>query len=227
MTDGFFSRRASGYEQENAWILSPDFIQPLVPAVFGNGKLLDVCAGTGVIAKHAQQNGWAVSAIDNNADMLAQIPSPICVLVGDAHRLPFADNAFSLVVCRQGVQYLDSEQAIREMLRVSSGQVRLLHGFIAQADIPLWQALFSLVQGPKRNFFSCEMLDSVIRGCACSSVEKSFLKSREHFKKPPEACAAIDEFLQAHPAFVAAYRLDNRSDSFSYDLNWVTHILTK
>ena len=227
MTDGLFSQRVRTYEQETEWICAPAFIEPLAPAVFGGGKMLDVCAGTGIIAEYAHDLGWQASALDSNIDMLKNVADPVTVYLGDAHHMPFQDNSFDLVSCRQGIQYLDFTDAIREMLRVSSGQVRMLHAFIDQDDIECWQHLFALVHGPKRRFFSCDMLNDAIRCCNHSTMEVSFLKSKEQFRKPAGMRAAVDQFLEEHPDFITRYRVENHSDSFFYDLNWAVHIITK
>lgn len=227
MTDGYFSRRVHTYEQENAWILSPAFIEPLVPAVFGGGKMLDVCAGTGVVAEYAQSIGWVASALDNNEDMLRKVDVSVSTFWGDAHHMPFLESTFDLVTCRQGIQYLDFADAIQEMLRVSRGQVRMLHAFIAREDIEYWNHLFEIAHGPKRTFFSCDMLNAAINRCTYSGIELKFLKSRERFRKNLRACAAIDEFLMDFPSFATNYHVKNHNDSFFYDLNWVVHIITK
>ena len=227
MMDGNFSQRAQTYESENTWIRDPAFIEPLVPTVFGSEKMLDVCAGTGIIAEYAQGLGWQASALDSNMDMLKHVAAPVAVYLDDAHHMPFPDNSFDLVSCRQGLQYLDFTEAIREMLRVSSGQVRMLHAFIEQGDIECWQCLFALIQGPRRKFFSCDMLNAAINRCSHSSIEVSFLKSRERFRKPAEVSSAVERFLEEHPDFITRYRVENHSDSFFYDLNWAVHIITK
>lgn len=227
MIDGFFSQRANSYERENAWILSPDFIEPLVPSVFGDGRMLDVGAGTGVICEYAQSIGWKASALDNNEDMLRAVNPDVTVFVGDAHQMPFPDNTFDLVACRQSIQYLDFEKASREMLRVSRGQVRMLHAFINREDIPVWQRLFELARGPKRRFFSHDMLSEAIDRSPHSGMETKFQKSRERFQKPLYARDAIDRFLAEHTDFCAGYRVDNQEDCFFYDLNWVVHIVNK
>lgn len=223
--DGLFSRRAGTYEQENAWILSPAFIEPLVPAVFGGGAMLDVGTGTGVVAEYAHSIGWTVSALDANEEMLKNVSADISVVLGDAHHLPFPDRSFDLVTCRQSIQYLDFGSAIGEMLRVSRGQVRLLHAFISREDIALWQHLFALAQGPNRRFFSYDMLNEVIDRFPHGGMDYSFQKSRERFLKPGHACAAIDSFLLDHPDFVDRYRVENLEDRFYYDLKWVLQVI--
>lgn len=227
MTDGHFSQRVHTYEQESAWILSKAFIAPLVPPIFGNGLMLDVCAGTGVIAKYALRMGWQAFALDNNKDMLNVVPSPITTILCDAHHIPFPDNTFDLVTIRQGIQYLNYADAIQEMLRVSKSQVRMLHGFIKQDDIPDWQELFALSQGSHRSFFSCTMIDSAIEQCSHSDLKHKFLSSRECFKKPPQSISLIDKFLMEHPKFMHNYSIENHDEYFFYDLNWVLHIIEK
>lgn len=222
-----FTQRASTYEKESGWILSPDFIKPLVPAVFGGGKMLDVCTGTGIVAEYASDIGWTATALDANEEMLKDVRLPVTPVLADANHLPFADNSFDLVVCRQGLQYLDMAQAAREMLRVCSGQVRLLHGFVREQNIPSWKRLFAISGRNSRNFFSEKILASAIESACPSKVEETFLVSRERFVKPPLYRAAIDQFLETNPEFAAGQNVDNQADAFYYDLNWVIHTVTK
>lgn len=222
-----FTQRASTYEKESGWILSPDFIRPLVPAVFGGGKLLDVCAGTGIVAKYGSEIGWTATALDANEEMLKDVRPPVTPILADANHLPFADNSFDLVVCRQGLQYLDMSQAVREMLRVCSGQVRLLHGFVREQNIPNWKRMFAVSGRNSRNFFSEKNLASAIESACPTKVTESFLVSRERFVKPPLYRAAIDEILESNPEFTAGQNVDNQADAFYYDLNWVLHTVEK
>lgn len=227
MTEGNFTNRARNYDREAEWILSPGFIEPLVPAVMGDGKILDVCAGTGVIAENAWKAGWQPTALDSNEAMLEGVEGHICRVRGDAQHMPFGDGSFSLVVCRQGLQYLDPPRAIGEMLRVSGGQVRLLHGFVADRDIPAWKRLFALAGRPGRNFFSDTVLAAAVEANHPVRWEQHFLRSREWFAKKPEHRKAIESFLENEPEFVESHRVTDREDGFSYDLKWVLHILYK
>ena len=93
-----FSTRAKSYEKEADWILSEEFIRPLVPAPFGGRRLLDVCTGTGVIAEYAADLGWDVTAIDDNKDIIQYVDNRIAVVCHDANQLPFDDNSFDLIV---------------------------------------------------------------------------------------------------------------------------------
>ena len=227
MTEGNFTNRAPNYDREAEWILSPAFIDPLVPAVMGNGKMLDVCAGTGVVAEYAWKAGWQPTALDSNEAMLGGVEDHIRRVRGDAHDMPFDDGSFSLVVCRQGLQYLDPPRAIGEMLRVSADQVRLLHGFVDTGLIPLWSHLFALSGRPGRDFFSDEILSRAVADNHPARWEQRFLRGRVWFAKKPEYRQAVEEFLRRNPAFVENHRVREREDGFYYDLKWVLHIIHK
>lgn len=227
MEAGDFTRRATTYEKESPWILSPAYITPLVPQIFGEGKLLDVCTGTGVIAEYAMDQGWKATALDNNAAMLRHVSLSSVLVLSDAHSMPFADDSFDLVVCRQGLQYLDSAKAIGEMLRVSRRQVRLLHGIVRAEDTALWNQLFAIAEKPYRRFLSREYLAEAIEAGKPVGFAESFTVTRLQFAKKAEHAVAIDGFLAEHPDFVAHYRVENQEDAFYYDLQWVLHTITK
>ena len=113
------------------------------------------------------------------------------------------------------------------MLRVSRGEVRLLHGFVRDEDIEGWRALFRVTNRNNRNFFSDTMLMAAIQGHAPASVECIYLTTRETFRKTPETAAAVAQFLAQNPAFVANNRVTDGEDGFTYTLNWVVHTIRK
>ena len=222
-----FSQRASSYEQEANWILDKKFVRPLVPTPFGGSKLLDVCTGTGVVAEYAATLGWQATGIDNNTDIMHHLAASVSRVCGDANHLPFPDESFDLVVCRQGLQYLDRDVAIGDMLRVSRGEVRLLHGFVRDEDIEGWRTLFRNTNRNNRNFFSDTILMSSIEIHAPASVECTYLTTRETFRKTPETAAVVEQFLAKNPAFVSNNRVTDGEEGFTYTLNWVVHTIRK
>jgi ubiquinone/menaquinone biosynthesis C-methylase UbiE len=88
-------------------------------------SVLDVACGTGVVARQAASQvgtGGRVVGLDLNGDMLALARASEPAVEwreGNAMALPFATNAFDIVVCHQGLQFFpDSGRALREAHRV-------------------------------------------------------------------------------------------------------------
>ena len=88
-------------------------------------RVLDVACGTGVVARQAASQvgaGGHVVGLDLNGDMLALARAwgpAVEWREGNAMALPFATNAFDVVVCQQGLQFFpDSGRALREAHRV-------------------------------------------------------------------------------------------------------------
>jgi ubiquinone/menaquinone biosynthesis C-methylase UbiE len=88
-------------------------------------RVLDVACGTGVVARQAASQvgaGGHVVGLDFNRDMLALARAREPAVEwreGNAMALPFATNAFDVVVCQQGLQFFpDSGTALREAYRV-------------------------------------------------------------------------------------------------------------
>jgi len=99
--------------------------------------VLDVACGTGFVARLAAERvgtGGRVVGIDLNAGMIeaaravstADGRNTVEWRTGDAAALPFANAAFDVVLCQQGVQFFpDRLQALREMRRVLRHRGRL------------------------------------------------------------------------------------------------------
>ena len=90
--------------------------------------VLEVGAGAGLTAVALAERGYQVTAVDTTAAMVdtvrrraaeAAVSSRLRLALGDAHRLPFADGAFRLVVALGVIPWLHSpERAAQEMARV-------------------------------------------------------------------------------------------------------------
>jgi ubiquinone/menaquinone biosynthesis C-methylase UbiE len=127
--------------------------QHLVPAIFApwatylveqaalqaGERVLDAACGTGIVARLAdpQVGGTGkVVGIDLNPSMVAMaraLPAggtaPIEWREGNMEALPFADGAFDVVLCQQGLQFCTARAAaVRQMHRVLRPGGRLLLG---------------------------------------------------------------------------------------------------
>ena len=91
------------------------------PVTLHGARVLDVGAGTGIAGTIAIRRGAAtVVATDRAPGMLRQNASDREVVVADAYALPFADDAFDLVVAAYLINHLDDPGAgLREFRRVA------------------------------------------------------------------------------------------------------------
>jgi ubiquinone/menaquinone biosynthesis C-methylase UbiE len=109
----------------------PAIFAPWVPALLElaalqpGERLLDVACGTGVVARHAVSQVAAkgrVVGLDINPTMLAMARARepgVAWLQGNVVAMPFADHAFDVAVCQQGLQFFPDEgAALSEMHRV-------------------------------------------------------------------------------------------------------------
>ncbi|HEY8599027.1 MAG TPA: methyltransferase domain-containing protein [Thermomicrobiales bacterium] len=120
-------------------------------AVRPGERVLDLACGTGVVARAvaAQPNGAGpIVGLDTSPSMLATARAvaaelPIAWREGDAVALPFADGAFDVVLCQQGLQFMaDKRAALAEAYRVlAPGGRALLSVWRPTRDTPGWRAL--------------------------------------------------------------------------------------
>lgn len=121
--------------------LGENYERYLVPTIFGpwatdlvalaapqpGERILDVACGTGAVAREAARVIGAdgtVTGLDLNPGMLNiarghDLQATVQWWEGSAQAMPFPDQAFSLVLCQQGMQYFpDRAAALREMYQV-------------------------------------------------------------------------------------------------------------
>ena len=114
--------RGSGRAVQRKWAVQLRRIRDRVlrgAKVRGGDRVLDVGAGTGLIALEARRKTPHVMAVDLSLDSLRECASSVTVVAGDVLRLPFRDERFDVVTTRSVLVYVaDKEAAIRECLRV-------------------------------------------------------------------------------------------------------------
>ena len=82
-------------------------------------RVLDVGAGTGLVAREALRRTAHVVAVDLSLDVLRECASSVAAVAGDVLRLPFRDERFDVVTMRSVLIYVaDKSATIRECRRV-------------------------------------------------------------------------------------------------------------
>jgi demethylmenaquinone methyltransferase/2-methoxy-6-polyprenyl-1,4-benzoquinol methylase len=125
-------------------------------------RALDLCCGTGDVAKALARHRARVVGLDFSAPMLARAAQRAGTLVpraasalpaacrhrlmlvcGDALRLPFPDDTFDAVTISYGLRNLASAAAgLREMRRVARPGGRILVLDFGKPANPLWRRLY-------------------------------------------------------------------------------------
>jgi SAM-dependent methyltransferase len=115
-------------------------VDPLAPS-----DLLDVGCGEGRVTEHLAGRlspGARVVGLDRDVPKLraawtARDLARVELMTGDAHALPFADDAFDVVTLIEMLQLVtDPPRALDEALRVASRAI-----VVTVPDEPLWRAL--------------------------------------------------------------------------------------
>jgi SAM-dependent methyltransferase len=179
-------------------------------------RVLDVACGTGIVSRLAAErvgSSGNVIGLDINPGMLAVAGSaapagaPIEWRQANAEDMPFADEAFDLVLCQQGLQFFSNKDtALREMNRVLARggrmaisvwrDIKYIPGYVALAD-----ALARYVSPESAGFM--HLTGSVADELESLAVEAGFQKvaarsaSRKlHFSSPE---AFVWEMIQCTP----------------------------
>lgn len=108
-TEAFFNNRAAKYNQVSRWTLNKGLnsmsLEMISNIEFNN--IIDIGAGTGVLLMNIKKDVPKV-AFDISQEMLNVIDDVnIEKIQGDAHKMPFPDESFDLVISRQMLHYCD------------------------------------------------------------------------------------------------------------------------
>lgn len=129
-----YSRFAGIYD----WVVGrplASVFRKLIPNLPPNGRLLDVCCGTGMFAAMAQEQGFPVCGLDRSEPMLAvaRRKHPGLPLVrADASAMPFADQAFDAAAVTFALH--EKTQPAREDILAESMRVLRPGGTLLVAD---------------------------------------------------------------------------------------------
>jgi ubiquinone/menaquinone biosynthesis C-methylase UbiE len=89
--------------------------------------LLDLCCGTAAVGRLFLNEGVTVVGVDISLSMLSKAEGRLSYCVNaSAQALPFGDELFDVVICRQSFHLLNLKKAMREMFRVAKPGARLV-----------------------------------------------------------------------------------------------------
>lgn len=153
-----FKNRAEKYNHSSNWVEDQQLIRRIFE-LSGAGQdslVLDIATGTGLIAKEFFGKVKKVTGLDISPEMAKHAEGCMDEIVfAPVEQLPFADNSFDAIVCRQGLQFAELDKAIPEIHRVlkPGGTVVLCHlTAYEEADRELTFAIQKLRNPARRNY---------------------------------------------------------------------------
>ena len=175
------------------------------------GRALDLCCGTGDVARTLAGRGARIVGLDVSGPMLkvaserlrrvphaaARQPSPVQLIRGDALRLPFADDSFDAVTISYGLRNLAHvQEGLREMWRVTKPGGRLGVLDFGKPSNPVWRALY----------IGYLRLGVPVFGklfCGDAEAYRYILESLHHFPSPQGVAVQLNETGWRNPTIVS------------------------
>lgn len=149
-----FAERSDSYDRGN-WPKDPELLsihKRLVGEVTDK-KILDAACGTGIVGGLFAQSCSVVVGVDLSPEMLVQASNRVSVCVqADISQMPFLEDTFDLILCRQALHYVDPLPVLREFKRVLKFDGRLLVSSIVpygEVDL-LWLSKRAQIQKPEQ-----------------------------------------------------------------------------
>jgi len=116
-----FDLRGGDFDKSARWIKDKTLLKlhRNLIRINNNSRILECCCGTGIVGSQFTGKTCSVTGIDINETMLNKARKRLdkC-LVASAESIPFNDNYFDAVICRQALHFLNMKKAINEMFRV-------------------------------------------------------------------------------------------------------------
>jgi SAM-dependent methyltransferase len=171
-----FTARAERYNRSSRWVTDPALAARILEltAPAPEHQVLDVACGTGLVSRHFKGKVARVVGADITRAMFEQARPHLDELVETpAESLPFEDNTFDIVTCRQGTQFMDDAAAIAEMVRVvkPGGRVLIINlCAYGEEDREEYFEILRLRNPARRNFYLREDLAALLKAAGASEV---------------------------------------------------------
>jgi SAM-dependent methyltransferase len=202
-----FSRQAAAFEAQPIFTTDAEWVFERLE-LRPDDLVLDVAAGTGVVARALAPSVRAVVAIDATPAMLEAAPRVpnVVFMRGDAAALPFPDGSFDVVVCRFAVHHFEEPATpVAEMRRCLRAGGRLAVADIVAADDPevaaVQNRLERLRDPSHTRLLSLAELTALVGGDAeVRDLERPLTPWLEHTGTSPAVASDIETALRAELA---------------------------
>ena len=172
-----FTKRAQKYNHSSNWVEDQHLITKIfeLADVTKDSIVLDIATGTGLIAKYFYGKVKKVTGLDISQEMAKYADDCMDEIIFSPYeKMPFPDNTFDALVCRQGLQFAELDKAIPEIFRVlkPGGSVVLCH-LTAYNDIDknLTFEIQELRNPARRNYLMPDDISTHLKNCRFKNVE--------------------------------------------------------
>ncbi len=172
-----FTARAATYDASSYWCTDQVILERIrsLLAPTGTERLLDVAVGTGLVSRHLKPHVGSITGLDINEAMVEQAKDAVDELViSPGESMPFDDDSFDLIVCRQGIQFMVLEKVLAEMVRVLKPGGRMLSIDLAaygEDDREEYFEILRLRNPSRRNFFARGDVGRAFEAAGCSQAQ--------------------------------------------------------
>ena len=155
-----FTARAATYDGSSFWCTDQHILERIrgLLAPTGQERLLDVAVGTGLVSRHLRPHVRHITGLDINEAMVAQARDALDeMVISPGESMPFDDASFDLIVCRQGIQFMQLAPALAEFVRVLKPGGRMVSIDLAaygSDDREEYFEILRLRNPARRNFFA-------------------------------------------------------------------------
>jgi DNA gyrase subunit B len=171
-----FRARAGTYDRSSSWC-TDEALGEVVLDLAGagpNDRVLDVACGTGLVSRLFHGTVAHVVGLDITESMAEQaLPYLDELVIAPGEKLPFDDDSFDVVTCRQGIQFMELPRAVEEMVRVlrPGGRIVLINlcAYSADDEVEYFEIL-RLRNPVRKHFFARTALSELLTAGGCDDV---------------------------------------------------------
>ena len=172
-----FTERAERYDQSSHWCTDIELRKRVLSLLEpkATDAVLDVACGTGLVSEWFYGTVDSVTGVDITEAMYLQAKDRLDhFLVGQGEKIPAPDDQFDLVISRQGIQFMEDDIAVQEMVRVAKpgGRVCVINlCAYGQEDQEEYFEILRLRNPVRRNFYMRDDLRKLFEQAGLKDIE--------------------------------------------------------
>ncbi|MDD4973258.1 MAG: methyltransferase domain-containing protein [Bacteriovorax sp.] len=222
-----FKNRSKLYNKSSNWVND----QTLISNIFnhanikGDEVVLDIATGTGLVAKKFKGKVKEIIGLDISPDMTEQAkPNVDRLIISSVETtIPLEKNSVDVVICRQGLQFVNLAMALTELEKVLKPGGRVVFTHLAAYNVNDRADTFKIqaLRNPARvNFFAPGDLESALEVNGYNVLEVAQYRSRESINQwinhgastEEERKAIYDAYKNAGEEFIRTHEVEFTSD---------------